>query len=188
MLPAPANPNGLQNHRPRTRPCRTGPAADLGAPGPAARPWVTPSRGGCLSPDPDLTRPGESWVTNARKGVMINEREERQAVEVYLRGSDPEDPLASPFFANLRGLPPVHLQVGSYEVLRSDVERFADKAREAGVEAILEVWQACSTSGSSPRRSSPRVGGRSRASGRSCRRRCDGPARRAIAPATLTGP
>ena len=61
-------------------------------------------------------------------------------MEIYLRGTDPRNPLASPSFADLRGLPPLLLQVGSYEVLRSDVERFAEKARQAGVQVSLEVW------------------------------------------------
>jgi epsilon-lactone hydrolase len=94
----------------------------------------------CLSPNPDLTYSGESWAYNAKKDVMIEERKERQAVDVYLRGTDPRNPLASPSFADLRGLPPLLLQVGSYEVLRSDVERFAEKARQEGVQVSLEVW------------------------------------------------
>jgi epsilon-lactone hydrolase len=105
---------------------------DLGRPLPAAAV--------CLSPNPDLTYSGESWVSNAKKDVMIEERKERQAVEIYLLKADPRNPLASPSFADLRGLPPLLLQVGSYEVLRSDVERFAEKARQDGVQVALEVW------------------------------------------------
>jgi len=99
-----------------------------------------PAAAVCLSPNPDLTYSSESWVANARRDVMISEHKERQAVEAYLRGNDPRTPLASPFFADLRGLPPMLLQVGSFEVLRSDVEGFAEKAQQAGVKAILEVW------------------------------------------------
>jgi len=99
-----------------------------------------PAAAVCFSPNPDLTYSGESWVFNAKKDVMIQEKKERQAVKVYLRGADPRDPNASPSFADLRGLPPLLLQVGSYEVLRSDVERFAEKARQAGVQVTLEVW------------------------------------------------
>jgi epsilon-lactone hydrolase len=94
----------------------------------------------CMSPNPDLTYSGESWGFNAKKDVMIDERKERQAVEMYLKGADPHNPLASPSFADLRGLPPLLLQVGSYEVLRSDVERFSERARQAGVQVSLEVW------------------------------------------------
>ena len=99
-----------------------------------------PAAAVCMSPNPDLTYSGESWVYNAKRDVMIEERKERQAVEIYLRGADPRNPLASPSFADLRGLPPLLMQVGSYEVLRSDVEGFAEKARQAGVQVSLEVW------------------------------------------------
>jgi acetyl esterase/lipase len=99
-----------------------------------------PAAGVCLSPNPDLTYSGESWVFNSKRDVMIQERKERQAVAAYLRGADRHDPLASPSFADLRGLPPLLLQVGSFEVLLSDVERFAGKARQAGVPVSLEVW------------------------------------------------
>jgi monoterpene epsilon-lactone hydrolase len=99
-----------------------------------------PAAAVCLSPNPDLTYSSESWVSNARKDVMIDEHKERQAVEIYLRGADPRSPRASPSFADLRGLPPMLLQVGSCEVLRSDVEGFAEKARQAGVGVNLEVW------------------------------------------------
>jgi len=71
---------------------------------------------------------------------MIDARKERQAVELYLRGADPRSPLASPYFADLRGLPPLLIQVGSREVLLSDAMLFAEKARLAGVEVTLEVW------------------------------------------------
>lgn len=53
---------------------------------------------------------------------------------------DPRDPLASPLFADLHGLPPLLLQVGDRETLLSDSTAFADKARAAGVAAQLEVW------------------------------------------------
>jgi monoterpene epsilon-lactone hydrolase len=99
-----------------------------------------PAAAVCLSPNPDLTYSSESWVTNANLDVMISEHLERQAVDVYLRGADPRSPRASPSFADLRGLPPMFLQVGSFEVLRSDVEGFAERARRAGVAVTLEVW------------------------------------------------
>ena len=99
-----------------------------------------PAAAVCLSPNPDLTYSSESWVFNSKKDVMIDARKERQAVEIYLRGADPRSPLASPYFADLRGLPPLLIQVGSREVLLSDAMLFAEKARLAGVEVTLEVW------------------------------------------------
>jgi monoterpene epsilon-lactone hydrolase len=99
-----------------------------------------PAAAVCLSPNPDLTYSSESWVFNAKKDIMIDGRKERQAVEIYLKGVDPRTPLASPYFADLQGLPPLLIQVGSSEVLLSDAQRFAEKARQAGVEVALEVW------------------------------------------------
>ena len=49
-------------------------------------------------------------------------------------------PLASPLFADLYGLPPLLIQVGSTEVLLSDAIRFAERAEQAGVDVTLEVW------------------------------------------------
>ncbi len=99
-----------------------------------------PAAAVCLSPAPDLTFSSESWTFNARKDLMLDARKERKSVEIYLKGADPRGPLASPTFANLAGLPPLLIQVGSQELLLSDAERFAEKARTAGVDVTLEVW------------------------------------------------
>jgi monoterpene epsilon-lactone hydrolase len=99
-----------------------------------------PAAAVCLSPAPDLTFSSESWTFNARKDLMLDARKERKSVEIYLRGADPRGPLASPNFADLRGLPPLLIQVGSHELLLSDAERLAERAKAAGVEVTLEVW------------------------------------------------
>ena len=99
-----------------------------------------PAAGVCLSPAPDLTFSGASWDFNAKKDLMLDKRKERRSIAIYLREVDPRSPLASPSFADLHGLPPLLLQVGSYEVLQSDVVDFAAQARAAGVDVTLEVW------------------------------------------------
>lgn len=99
-----------------------------------------PAAAVCLSPAPDLTFSSPSWTFNARKDLMLDARKERRAVEIYLAGTDPYDPLASPAFADLHGLPPLLIQIGSKELLLSDAERLAEKARAAGVDTTLEVW------------------------------------------------
>lgn len=58
----------------------------------------------------------------------------------FLGGADPRDPLASPLHADLRGLPPLYVQLGGEEVLSSEGIRFAERAREAGVRVELDVW------------------------------------------------
>ena len=52
----------------------------------------------------------------------------------------PSDPLVSPVFADLRGLPPLLIQVGDAEVLLDDAARIADNAKSAGVMALYQVW------------------------------------------------
>jgi acetyl esterase/lipase len=99
-----------------------------------------PAAAVCLSPAPDLTFSGESWVFNSKKDLMLDERKERRAIEIYLKGADPRAPLASPYFGDLRGLPPLLIQIGSHELLLSDATRVAEKAKEAGVDVTLEVW------------------------------------------------
>jgi acetyl esterase/lipase len=94
----------------------------------------------CLSPATDLTLSGETWTTNARADLLLDPRKIRAAVDLYLHGADPRNPLASPLYADLHGLPPLLLLVGSDEQLLSDTTRFALKAQAAGVAATLEVW------------------------------------------------
>lgn len=58
-------------------------------------------------------------------------------------GDDPtllSEPYVSPIFGDFSGLPPLLLQVGSTEVLLDDSLRLAEKARAAGVDAEVEVW------------------------------------------------
>ena len=58
----------------------------------------------------------------------------------YLAGADPHDPLAAPLHADLRGLPPVYLQVGAEESLLDDSRRLAERLRDAGVDARLDEF------------------------------------------------
>ncbi len=58
----------------------------------------------------------------------------------YLNGADPRTPLASPLYADLRGLPPLLIQVGAAETLLDDAVRLARAAGAADVRTTLEVW------------------------------------------------
>ena len=57
----------------------------------------------------------------------------------YLDGADPRTPLASPLYADLSGLPPLLLQVGSRELLLDDTTRLAEAAKAAGLDVIVDV-------------------------------------------------
>jgi epsilon-lactone hydrolase len=94
----------------------------------------------CLSPITDLTMSDQSWTANARKDFMLDPKKIRASIKLYLQGTDPRTPLASPWYADLRGLPPLLIQVGSDECLLSDATRLTEKARDAGVPVTLEVW------------------------------------------------
>ncbi len=106
---------------------------DSGAPLPAA--------GVCISPWTDLSASGESIRTKASVDPMVTEGPLRQMAAAYLGGKDARTPLASPLFADLRGLPPLLVQVGDAEILLDDATRLASRARDAGVDVTLEVWE-----------------------------------------------
>jgi acetyl esterase/lipase len=96
-----------------------------------------PAAGFASSAFTDLTVSGESAYTvddpiATRAGLCM-------LAEGYLDGADPRTPLASPIFADLHGLPPLLLQVGSREVLLDDTTRLARRARKAGVDVTLDV-------------------------------------------------
>ena len=93
-----------------------------------------------LSPVTDLAMSGESWAANATADYMIDATWYRESIDLYLQGADPRTPLASPLYAQLHGLPPLLIQVGSREMLLSDSLLFAQKAWDAGVDVALEVW------------------------------------------------
>ncbi|MEC3919168.1 alpha/beta hydrolase [Nocardia sp. CDC160] len=92
-----------------------------------------------LSPVLDLTASGRSFVEREGQDPKFTAIALRSLYSDYLAGSDPLDPLASPLFANLVGLPPVLIQVGTAELLLSDSERFAAAARAAGVDVTLQI-------------------------------------------------
>ncbi len=99
-----------------------------------------PAAAVAMSPWTDLALTGESLVTRADVDVMIKPDGMREDAETYLAGADPRHPYASPLYADLHGLPPILIHVGDAEVILDDSTRFAAKARAAGVDITLEVW------------------------------------------------
>jgi len=100
-----------------------------------------PAGAALLSPLLDLAATGETMITNAAVDPMVSMSNARLSVARYLGpDGDPRNPLASPLYADLAGLPPLLIQVGSAECLLDDSRRFADRAQKAGVAVDLEVW------------------------------------------------
>ncbi len=100
-----------------------------------------PSAGVCISPWVDLTCSSDSYRTKSGEDPVIVNEDIRWLASLYLDGRDPKTPLASPLFADLEGLPPLLIQVGSDEVLLDDAVGLDGRAREAGVDSTLEVWE-----------------------------------------------
>ncbi len=99
-----------------------------------------PATAVCISPWVDLEGMGESMTTKAALDPMVQREPLRQMAQLYLGGADARAPLASPLWGELRGLPPLLVQVGSAETLLDDSTRLAQRARAAGVEVELEIW------------------------------------------------
>jgi len=99
-----------------------------------------PAAGVCISPWVDLTCSGESYRTKAAADPIVQREGVDQMARAYLGSTPPRTPLASPLFAELGGLPPLLIQVGSDEVLLDDSVQLAERARAAGTDATLEVW------------------------------------------------
>ncbi len=93
-----------------------------------------------ISPWTDMEGTGESMQTRAEVDMIVTPEAIRQLSGVFLGDADPKDPYAAPHHADPTGLPPTYIQVGDEEVLLDDSVRFADKARQAGVEVTLEVF------------------------------------------------
>ena len=100
-----------------------------------------PAAGVCLSPWVDMEATGPSFVTNATSDPSVARDRILRLAGVYLAGKSPQAPLASPIHADLRGLPPLLVQVGSIETLLDDARALAQRAQAAGVEVTLEVWE-----------------------------------------------
>ncbi|MFF2448071.1 alpha/beta hydrolase [Neobacillus sp. NPDC058068] len=94
----------------------------------------------CLSPWVDLTSSGQSYQRNGSVDPYLNVDGVRKTARMYAGEEALDHPLISPVFADLAGLPPLFIQVGSHEILQSDAEMLAAAARHAGITVKLKVW------------------------------------------------
>ena len=92
-----------------------------------------------LSPWTDLTATGDSLKTRAELDPMISPDLLQPMADTYVADGDAADPLASPLFGDLSGLPPLLIQVGDHEVLLDDSTRLAERARAANVDVSLDI-------------------------------------------------
>lgn len=106
---------------------------DLGTPSPAAAV--------CISPWVDFEAEGESMTSRATQDPLVSREMILNLAKMYMgeKGSLRE-PLAAPINAYLNDLPPLFIQVGNAETLLDDSTRLEDKAKEAGVDVTLQIW------------------------------------------------
>ncbi|MEM9121944.1 MAG: alpha/beta hydrolase [Pseudomonadota bacterium] len=100
-----------------------------------------------LSPFVDLTAAGESYETRADRDILVDGPWLKTLRDHYVGGVSPTDPLVSPLFADLSGLPPTALYVTDDEILLSDSLTLRDRMEAAGVpvdftleEKLWHIW------------------------------------------------
>jgi acetyl esterase/lipase len=95
-----------------------------------------------ISPPTDMAMTGESYRTEAAWDPLGGGGVTQDAFTHYTNhgATNPRNPLVSPLYADVRGLPPTMIQAATQDVFLSDATRMADKLRAAGVTVKLEVW------------------------------------------------
>ena len=93
-----------------------------------------------ISPATDLVMTGESLVSRRASDPFFANIGMNTIISDYLGGNDPHNPLISPLYADLSGLPPLLIHVGTDEILLDDAVRFGERAQAAGVSAQTVVW------------------------------------------------
>ncbi|MGB7539453.1 MAG: alpha/beta hydrolase [Anaerolineales bacterium] len=77
---------------------------------------------------------------HSQDDVMVHPEFAMRQFDAYRGGTDPHHPLLSPLYADLKGLPPMLVQAGEHEILRSGAELFAESARRSGVPVTLHIY------------------------------------------------
>ena len=94
-----------------------------------------------ISPWVDMEASGESMTTKADIDPLVSRDGILLYAKAYLGDADPRTPLAAPLYADLHGLPPLFVQVGTAEALLDDAIRLAERAKAAGVDVTLAQWE-----------------------------------------------
>jgi monoterpene epsilon-lactone hydrolase len=95
----------------------------------------------CLSPVTDLSYTDETFYINAKKDPVLANKGIFWWTHAFAGGHNPHDPLLSPLFGDLKGMPPLLIQASTCEMLYGDAERFAITAKASGVNVKLETWE-----------------------------------------------
>lgn len=95
------------------------------------------------TPMSDATKVGDTFITNAMVDNVLVSPDGfcDAATKVYANGKDLKDPLLSPIYGDVNGFPPTILTSGTRDLLLSNTVRMHRKLRNAGVEAVLQVFE-----------------------------------------------
>lgn len=93
-----------------------------------------------LSPWLDLLGTGETMHTNAHRDPWFKPEDMRFVASYYCEEDELRNPLVSPVYGDMSGLPPICIQVGADEILLSDSTRAAEKIKAGGGEVVMEIW------------------------------------------------
>lgn len=99
-----------------------------------------PGAGWCISPWVDMELTGHSYVDRAEADPMVGREGIQDMVRHYMGDADLRAPHASPIHGDLRGLPPLLIQVGASETLLDDSLMLARAAGAADVPVELQIW------------------------------------------------
>lgn len=100
-----------------------------------------PAAGALLSPWLDLALTGTTLTTHSERDPMVTYQGLQSAALCYAGSTARSHPLLSPLNADLSGLPPLLVHVGSDEILLSDATRLAEKIQASGGTVTLEIWE-----------------------------------------------
>jgi acetyl esterase/lipase len=101
---------------------------------------VMPRAGVLMAPWTDLTCSSPSYEDKRALDPIITKEYLAEAGTWYAGRRDPRDPMASPLFADLSGLPPLLIHAGGDETMVDDSRLFVERAKEAGVAVVYKEW------------------------------------------------
>ncbi len=94
----------------------------------------------CMSPLIDVEGTGESVIANAKRDPWLKV-EAKSIFKYYIGQNNPRNPLISPLYADYTNLPPLLIFVGGDEIMLSDSTRLAEKAKNAGGDVQIKIWE-----------------------------------------------
>jgi epsilon-lactone hydrolase len=102
---------------------------------------LSPVGAALMSPWTDLALSGASMETRAEADPLLTKESLASTARLYLGAHDPHDPLSSPLYGDLAGLPPVRIHVGEDEVLLDDSLRYGERFESKGGTIQVHTWE-----------------------------------------------